>query len=379
VTTFFLVAGEASGDFLGAQLIRALKKKVNAPTFIGVGGPQMISEGLENLFPYEELSLMGLVEILPKLRKLLRRIDETAALAKKVRPCTIVTIDSPGFNLRFIKRARAMGVQGSFVHYVAPQVWAWRPGRVHKIAHLVDHLLCLFPFEPPYFEKVGLATTFVGHPLTELDINKNPRFLNQHGIPETAQILTLLPGSRVGEITRLLPVFQETALLLKKRLSSLFLLIPTLPHLEAAIHTAFRDFPLPWRLLRSEDKIQGFLHSQAAFAASGTVTLELAFAGLPAVISYRLSPLTYFYAKHFVHVKYISLVNLLLQRPLLTELIQDNCTPKHLYEAVVPLFEDPEKRQQIQTGYGQALMQLYPEGYVSPSQAAATIIASKTA
>jgi len=378
MTTFFLVAGEASGDFLGAQLMRALKKKVNSLTFVGVGGPQMIAEGLESCFPYEELSVMGLVEVLPKVRNILRRIEEIATRAKKIQPQAIITIDSPGFNLRFIKRARAMGVRGPFVHYVAPQVWAWRSGRAHKIARLVDHLLCLFPFESPYFEKVDLATTFVGHALTEIDISKDPKFLAKHDIPKTAPILTLLPGSRMGEITRLLPIFQKTALLLQPRFPALFLLIPTLPHLETTIQAAFKDFPLPWRLLRTEDKIQGFLHSQAALAASGTVTLELALTGLPAVIGYRLSPLTYFYAKRLMRVEHISLVNLLLQRPLLTELIQNNCTPEHLYDAVIPLLEDTEKRQQIQTGYEQALMQLSPQGHISPSEAAAKVVASLT-
>jgi lipid-A-disaccharide synthase len=376
--TFFLVACEASGDFLGAQLMRALKKSVDSPTFIGVGGPQMIAEGLESCFPYNELSLMGFVEILPHLRKLLRRLNETVALAKKVRANAIVTIDAPGFTLRFIKRARAAGVQGPFIHYTAPQVWAWRPGRVHKIARLVDHLLCLFPFEPPYFQKVNLPTTFVGHPLVEVDTVKDPTFLKQHRIPESAQVLTLLPGSRVGEITRLLPAFQETARLLQKRFPSLFLLVPTLPHLEAAVQKAFQDFPLPWRILRKEDKMQGFLHSQAALAASGTVTLELALAGLPAVVGYRLSPLTYFFAKRLVRVEHISLVNLLLECPLLTELIQENCTPERLYDAVVPLLEEPDKRQQIQSGYRQALAQLYPEDHSSPSAAAAAIIVRQT-
>ncbi|MEI8295795.1 MAG: lipid-A-disaccharide synthase [Alphaproteobacteria bacterium] len=373
--TFFLVAGEASGDFLGAQVMRSLKSMFDSPTFIGVGGPQMAAEGLESCFPYNELSIMGVLEILPQLRKLLRHIDETVALAKKTQPCAIVTIDAPGFNMRFIKRARKAGLPGPFIHYTAPQVWAWRPGRVHKIARLVDHLLCLFPFEPPYFQKVNLPTTFVGHPSIELATNKDPTFRARYMIPDTAQVLTLLPGSRVGEITRLLPIFQETARFLQARFPDLFLLIPTLPHLEAAVRKAFDGFPVPWRCLLPEDKMQGFLHAQAAIAASGTVTLELAHAGLPAVVGYRLSPLTYFFAKRMVSVQHISLVNLLLNRPLLTELVQEHCIPERLYEATVPLLEDSRKAAAIREGYGQALAMLHPEGHNRPSAAAAAVIA----
>ena len=232
--TVFLSAGEPSGDFLGSQLMKALKKQLGANvTFVGLGGSLMAAEGLPSLFPIEELSIMGLAEIIPHIRRIRNRIQETVEAIETIRPDVVVTIDSPGFNFRVGKRLKKRIKSIPLVHYVAPSVWAWRPKRAHAVAQFLDHLLVVFPFEPPYFLKEGLPTTFVGHPVVELGLEKlhDPTFRTRHEIGAQAPILTLLPGSRRGEISRLLPVFQETVVKLQQRYPDLQVVIPTLPHL----------------------------------------------------------------------------------------------------------------------------------------------------
>lgn len=341
--TVFLSAGEPSGDFLGSQLMKALKKQLGANvTFVGLGGSLMAAEGLPSMFPIEELSIMGLAEIIPHIRRIRNRIQETVEAIETIRPDVVVTIDSPGFNFRVGKRLKKRIKSIPLVHYVAPSVWAWRPKRAHAVAQFLDHLLVVFPFEPPYFLKEGLPTTFVGHPVVELGLEKlhDPTFRTRHEIGAQAPILTLLPGSRRGEISRLLPVFQETVVKLQQKYPDIHVVIPTLPHLVDQIK---KQFNLSATIITTpSEKFAAYKESQAALAASGTVSLELAAAGVPMVVAYKINPITHFLVSRLVKVKYACLVNLLMNQEVVPERLQGECTPEKLASALEGYFSREE-------------------------------------
>lgn len=341
--TVFLSAGEPSGDFLGSQLMKALKKQLGANvTFVGLGGPLMAAEGLPSLFPIEELSIMGLAEIIPHIRRIRSRIQETVKTIETIHPDIVVTIDSPGFNFRVGKDLKKHIQSIPLVHYVAPSVWAWRPGRARAVAQFLNHLLVLFPFEPPYFLKEGLPTTFVGHPVVELGLEKlhDPTFRTRHEISAQTPILTLLPGSRRGEISRLLPVFQETVVKLQQKYPDLQVVIPTLPHLVDQIQ---KQFTLPVTIVTTpSEKFAAYKESHAALAASGTVSLELAAASVPMVIAYKVNPITHFLLRRLVKVKYACLVNLLMNQEVVPERLQGDCTPEKLASALEGYFSREE-------------------------------------
>jgi len=372
----FLSAGEPSGDFLGSQLMKALKGQLgDAVAFEGVGGPLMAAEGLESLFPIEELSVMGLAEVIPHIWRIRRRICETVMAIEATRPDVVVTIDAPGFNFRIGKALKKRTQSIPLVHYVAPSVWAWRPGRARAIAQFLDGLLVLFPFEPPYFLKEGLPTHFIGHPIVELGLDKakDPSFRERHNIPATAPVLTLLPGSRRGELSQLLPVFQETVLLLRQKHPDLHVVIPTLPHLEAQI---LEQFAVPATVVTTPcEKFAAYQESRAALAASGTVSLELAAAGLPMVIAYKVNALTWFLIRRLVKVKYACLVNLLLNREVVPERLQKDCTPPQLAAALEPFFKESghgdNPHSRLKEQMREAVKQLEaPVSHETPSQCA---------
>lgn len=342
--TVFLSAGEPSGDFFGSLLMKAMKDELgDRVTFVGLGGHLMEAEGLSSLFPIEELSIMGLAEIIPHIWRIRRRIRETITTIEKIRPDIVVTIDSPGFNFRVGKALKKRNLSMPLVHYVAPSVWAWRPKRAHKVAQFLDHLLVLFPFEPGYFLKEGLPTSFVGHPVVELGLDKlkDPHFRKNHNIPESAPLLTLLPGSRRGEISKLLPIFQETVKCLHKKHPDLQVIIPTLPHLVGQVR---QGYTLPATIVTTQtEKYAAYQESQAALAASGTVALELAAAGLPMVIAYKINPITHFLLCRMVKVKYACLVNLLMNKEVVAEYLQKNCTAEKLCDGLERFFENKGK------------------------------------
>jgi len=373
--TIFLVAGEPSGDALGARLMSALKEaRGGAARFAGIGGAGMAAEGLDSLFPMSELTLMGLAEVLPHVPRLLRRIAETEAAARATRPDVVVTIDSPGFSFRVARRLVGSGIP--VVHYVAPSVWAWRPGRAREIAGFLDHLMALLPFEPPYFEAEGLACTFVGHPVLEstADDGDGPAFRRRHGIGDDAPVICLLPGSRQGEVSRLMPVFAEAVALVAKGRPDLEVVVPSVAALAGTITDAAGGWSVPARVVTGEaEKFDAFAAADAALAASGTVALELAMAKTPAVIAYRMHPLTGWLARRLVRVRYVSLVNLVLDRPVMPELLLGDCRPDRLAEAVTSLLDDPEARAVQAAGAAEALAALGLDG-AAPSRRAADVV-----
>jgi len=376
----YLVAGEPSGDALGARLMWALKEETGgAVSFAGVGGDGMAVEGLVSLFPMEDLAVMGLAEVVPRLPLLIRRIGETVNDVRTRRPDAVVTIDAPDFSFRVAKRLAGAGVP--LIHYVAPSVWAWRPGRAAKIARFLDHLLALLPFEPPYFDAVDLGCTFVGHPVLESGAGDadGAVFRRRHEIGSEERLLLVLPGSRRGEISRHLPVFGQSQARVAVEMGPVRTAIVTLPHLAPAI----RDGTADWRgkpliIDAADEKYDAMAAADVALAASGTVSLELAMTGTPAVIAYRMNPLTAWFAKRLVKVPYASIVNLVLERGAIPEKLLSDCTPEALVAELKTLFEDGQKRDNQRSAYKEALKALRPAGG-SPSQAAARAVLSAIA
>lgn len=374
----YLIAGEPSGDVLGARLMAALKQATGGQVrFAGVGGDRMIAEGLNSLFPMEELTLFGLAELLPKLPNLIRRIGQTAGDILSCRPDAVVTIDAPDFCFRVLKKVRRTDPSIKLIHYVAPTVWAWRPGRARKIARFLDHLLVLLPFEPPYFEAVGLPATFVGHSIVEAGVERGDgaAFRARHGISDETPLLCVLPGSRRSEIKVLLPDFAATLAILKERHPGLTVVVPTLGKVAAPVRVAAAYWPVPTIVVEGDgEKYDAMAASVTALAASGTVALELALARLPAVIAYRIHPLTYRLYRRLIRVKYANLVNIMLDRMLVPERLQDDCTPQKLAEAVSVLLTDPTARREQIDGVAQVAQWLGQGGDQTPSQRAADAV-----
>lgn len=371
----FLIAGEPSGDLIGARLMAALKAQTGgAVRFAGIGGERMQAEGLDSLFPMEELTLMGIAELLPKARHLLARIRETARAAQDMAPDVMVTIDAPGFAFRVGRRLPDR--RFPLVHYVAPTVWAWRPGRARKIARFLDHILVLLPFEPPYFEREGLKASFVGHPIVETAAGRGDgrRFRVAHGIPDDAPLLCILPGSRRTEVSRLLPVFGETVRRLAAGRPDLRVVVPTVAGVANIVTAAVEQWPVPVTVVRGDDaKYDAFAAAQAALAASGTVALELAMADLPAVIAYKVQPLTAWIVRRLVRIRYANLVNIILDRPAVPEFLQEGCRPELLAPAVARLLDDPAAAAAQRADAREAIRRLGQDG-PPPSMRAASVI-----
>jgi lipid-A-disaccharide synthase len=338
-----LVAGEASGDALGGPLMAALSEQESELEFIGVGGEAMVAQGLKSLFPISDLSVMGLAEILPRLRLILRRLKQTEQLARDSQPDIIITIDSPGFNFRLGQRLKNLNIP--LVHYVAPTVWAWKPKRARKIAQFLDHLLVLLPFEPPYFEKEGLACTFVGHSAVSHAKGDGAAFRARHGIADDVPVLGVLPGSRQGEVSRLLPVFIDAAEILAADLDDLVVVVPAVDHVADSIRQGFAASSLKSVIVGSDEKADALASLTGALAASGTVTLELTLAGVPTVAAYRMNPLTMMIVRRMAKVSSVSLTNLILGQEIIPEYLQEDCTAANLAPAVRQILTDTGERQ----------------------------------
>lgn len=343
---FFVIAGEPSGDLLGAQLIEALKSKAGkSARFIGVGGERMQAAGLETIFPMSDLSVMGIAEVLPQIPKILKRIKQTVQAIDDEKPDAVITIDAPDFSFRVAKRVKEQCPDIPLIHYVAPTVWAWRAGRAKKVAKFLDAVLCLFPFEPPYFEKEGLIAPFVGHPLVTsipiVNAETKKVFMDKYGLDSERPILTLLPGSRRGEIKRLVPIFKEVVHRLKAAQPNTQIIIPTLPRWRDYLTVQFPKVDVITDIW--DEKYTAFHVSDLALHASGTVALELALCGTPMITTYKVSHFTAFIARLLLKTKYANLVNILLPEPLVPEFIQGNCHEDKLSLAVQDYLNDEKK------------------------------------
>ena len=334
-----LVAGEASGDILGAGLMRALKVRHPAIEFIGVGGPLMQAEGLTSYFPMERLSVMGLVEVLGRLRELLARRKLLIKTLIDERPDVFIGIDAPDFTLNIELKLRQAGIKT--VHYVSPSVWAWRQKRVLKIREGCDLMLTLLPFEARFYEEKGVPVRFVGHTLADAIPLQADRDAARTELGLVAgPLVALMPGSRGGEVGRLGSLFFDAA----ERLQALkpgvrFVLPCASPQRRAQIETLLQGRNLPLTLLDGQSHL-ALAACDAVLIASGTATLEALLYKRPMVVAYRLAPLTFWILKRMVKSPYISLPNLLAQRLLVPELLQDDATPEALAQTLLPLIDD---------------------------------------
>lgn len=369
-----LVAGEPSGDLLGAPLMRELRKIAPDVDYVGIGGPEMAREGLQSIVPFDDLSVMGIAEVLPRAFTLWAHLRTTSALARATQPTALITIDSPGFSFRLARRLR--GEAFKKIHFVAPSVWAWRPGRARKIAPLYDHLLTLLPFEPPYFETEGLAATFVGHPVLERATDGDgTAFRRRHGIPADRRLILVLPGSRRSETRRLLPVFETALRRCVDRHPGLQPVVPTVPGVAGPVQAAIASWPNnPIVVTDAAEKADAFACADVALAASGTVALELALARVPMVIAYNVNALTAFIARRLVKTRYVNLVNILLQSEAVPELLLGRCRPELIAGEVNRLLEDPIAAASQVASFETALGMLASPGG-SPSRTAADVVA----
>ena len=374
MTLVYLVAGEASGDLLGGRLMAALRRQAPELEFAGIGGERMAAEGLHSLFPMRELSLMGLLEVLPSLRRLARRLTEAEADVLTRRPDVVVTIDAPGFTLRLARRLRRHGIK--VIHYVAPQVWAWRPGRVKRIATEVDEILTLLPFEAPFFEAAGIAVRFVGHPVLEsgADHGDAARFRAHHGIAATERVVLVMPGSRRGEVRRLGRIFGAALQHLATTEPGIRPVVALSAPVEHAVRAATATWSVPPILVQTpEEKADAYAAAAAGLIKSGTSSLEVALAGVPHIVGYKLNEVTARIAWLLLKVRYASLVNLLLDRMVVPEYLQSRCTPGNLADGLRGLLREPDRIAAQRAGFAEALDRLRPPAGL-PSEAAATAV-----
>lgn len=369
-----LVAAEASGDDRGAGLAKALRKRLGDNVrFVGVGGVRMAAEGVQSPFDIAELSILGLLEGLLAYRKVVARVDDTVALARRENPDVVVLIDSWGFTLRVAQKLRKLDPKLPLIKYVAPQVWASRPGRAKTLAAAVDHLLAIHSFDAPYFEAEGLPVTFVGNSALTIDFSTadGDRLRRQLGIPAESPLLLVLPGSRPGEISRILPPFAEAGAILKKQRPDLAIVIPAAP----TVATEVKAQASSWAHVVEGDeaKLDAMKAATVALACSGTVTTELALAGVPMVVGYRLGAMTHAILKRLIRTPYITLFNIAAKAFVAPELVQDDCNGPALAREVGMRLDDPGLRQAQVEAQSAALLKM-GRGGPDPSELAADAV-----
>ncbi|WP_296598728.1 lipid-A-disaccharide synthase [Phenylobacterium sp.] len=375
--TVMLVAAEASGDDRAAGLARALKRRLgDGVRFVGVGGARMRAEGVVSPFDIADLSIFGLLEGLLAWRKVVRRADETAALAARERPDVAVLVDSWGFTLRVAQRLRRQAPGLPLVKYVAPQVWASRPGRARTAAQAFDLLLTIHAFDAPLFERQGLRTVFVGDATLALDFSgADPARLRADigGAPEDP-ILLVLPGSRPSEIERVMPPFEDAVQRLKAERPNLRVVVPAAPTVADLVKARVAGWPHRAHVVEGEaGKRDAMKAATVAMACSGTVTTELAVAGCPMVVGYRLAPVTYAILKRLIRTKWVTLFNIAAKDFVAPELIQDDCNgPALAREVALRLDDEPLRRRQVER-QSEALLKM-GRGGPDPSEAAADAI-----
>lgn len=377
--TIWLVAGEDSGDQLGAKLMRGLTELSDRPIrFGGVGGEAMAEQGFRSLFPIDDVAVMGYLPVAARLRTLLRRIRQTVRDVVEARPDVLVIIDSPGFTHAVASRVRKRMPHLPIVDYVSPSVWAWRPWRAARMRPFIDHVLALLPFEPEAHRRLnGPACTYVGHPLIERLVELRPGPAESAARMTGPPVLAILPGSRRSEIERLMPVFGAVLARLTQRFGPIEAVLPAVTRHRALIERLALAWEAPVTLVHGEAaKHATFRRARAALAASGTVTLELALAGVPMVVAYKVSRIEEAVARRLIQVPTIVLPNLILGQNAMPEFIQADCTAPRLAEALAPLIAGgPERDAQVAAlARIDSLMRL--SGDDEPSRSAARIVLS---
>ena len=356
--TVMIIAGEISGDLLGAPLVKALKDKNSDLNFIGVAGENMQKEGVKSLFPMEELSLMGITEVLPHIPHLFKRRDELVQAAKDQDVKALITIDAPDFNLALETRLKQSGIKTA--HWVSPTVWAWRQGRVKKLRQAVDLMLCIFDFEVDFLQQHQVPAAYVGHPLAD-QIPLQPVdplvVRSELGLAPERPVVALLPGSRMSEVSRLAEPFAETACWLKRQKPELQFVAPMVNEtIKQAFQAALaKQSPsVDVKLLDGRSSV-AISAADLVLTASGTATLETLLLKKPMVVAYRLSPLTAWLIRRFNLLKtpYVAIANLLSEKMLAPEFLQEACQAERMGQAIVDLLDDPQQREEIAQRYQQ--------------------------
>lgn len=373
----YLIAGEPSGDLLGSRLMRALRAKTGGEVeFFGLGGDTMEAGGLKPLFDISDLAIMGLVEIIPSIPKVLRHIKNTVADIVRVQPDVVITIDSWSFCARVHKALRKLKTGIPQLHYVAPQVWAWKKKRARTMYKYIDALMTLLPQEPQYFTPYHLETVFVGHPVIESEALSadGAAFRSRHEISADKKIITVLPGSRRTEVSKLLPLFLDSARQLLAKNPEFFFVLPTVKTVSKMVREMSQDSSLPLLIVETQEERYGaFQASCAAIAASGTVALELAICHIPHLIAYKVSKLTAFIVSKIMHIRYVNLSNIMLNRRIIPELLQEHCTADEITANMEELLGQGELYQKQMDGFEEVRKTL-SNGKQTPSENAADFI-----
>lgn len=351
---FFIIAGEASGDVLGAKLIHEIKQQFLAKNevaeFIGVGGKSMQEAGLRSIFPMEDLSIMGFAEVLPHLFTILKRIRQTADEIMLQKPDFIITIDSPDFNFRVMEKVKKYDAVKK-IHLIAPSVWAYREKRAHKVAQLYNLLLAILPFEPPYFTKHNLKTVFIGHPIMEnapdmkMKEEASLRFRNKYGFYLHDTLIYLTPGSRRGEVKKIFPEFIAALNLLKGRVNNLSVVIPVVEKTRNIVEKMAKSLDIKYTIIAREEKSDALFAADFSLAKSGTNTLEASLYQLPMVVCYKVNLLTYFLAKILLKIRFANLINLIMESEVIPELIQKNCNAQAIAAKLGEIIDDKKTAQ----------------------------------
>ena len=369
----FLVAGEPSGDRLGAALMAGLRTLAPDVTFAGVGGPLMQAEGMESLFPMEELSVMGIAEVLPKYRHLKRRIRETAHAVIDSGVQALITIDSPDFCLRVARIVKDARPDLRTIHYVAPSVWAWRPGRAAKMAKVIDHVLALLPFEPPYMTAAGMTCDFVGHPVVAEPLATSAE---RAAFAGEGPLILALPGSRRGEVSRLAPVLGEVLERVRAAHPKARVALPTVRGVADLVADLTADWPIRPQIITDPALKRGaFAAADVALAASGTVSLELAANACPMVIAYRLHPISFWLMRRAALIDTVTLVNLVSETRAVPEFLGPECSADRIAPALLDLLH-PGPARQAQLDAMALTMQRLGQGGEPPGLRAARSVLS---
>lgn len=371
----FIMTGEPSGDQMAVEWLKDIKAKHPDAIFTGVGDECLKSVDATSLFPMKDLSVMGITEVLPRLRLILRRIKQTTKRIIAENPDYVIGVDSPDFCFRVMKklykaRQKNAGLTYKLFHVVAPTVWAWRPGRAKKIAQFLDHLFCLFPFEPPFFEKEGLEASYIGHPFVPL--YAAPKSLKawkkENEIPADAPLIGILPGSRKGEIERMLPIFMEAAKDIQKYDGKAHFVLLTLPHLEDDIKKRVKGFKSNITITAQKEMKVDFLAGfDVAMATSGTIGLELSLAKTPHIIAYKMNGFTAALARRLVKTPYVHLTNVHLGRMAIPECIQEQCTAKRVAREITEIMDSEKRRNKQKAAFDELATMLSHDNTVKLS------------
>ncbi|MCL4677039.1 MAG: lipid-A-disaccharide synthase [Alphaproteobacteria bacterium] len=345
----FFIVGENSGDNLAGGLIRELKQiQPEGLECVGVGGPRMKAAGMNVLLPFDQISVIGIWEVIPKIPRLMKIFKAIAEEIIKQNPDAVITVDFPDFNFLMGKSLRKRGYTGKIIHYVAPSVWAWRKGRAKSISQFLDGIICLFPMEPEYFTAHNLKAAYVGHPVVETKAieAEGSVFREANDIPSEVKTLGLFFGSRESEFKNISSPIKLSGALVAEEIKNIRFVVPTLPETEYNVQILLKDFDHPVHVSSNQAfKWESFKACDIAIAVSGTVALELAYAGIPHVIVYKTNPLTYLILRLMVKVKKVHLANILLNEDVVPEFIQGKCHPESIAQKLLELFSSEEARQ----------------------------------